>query len=67
MITMNYLQELVIQCPYCGEYITVVADRANAAQDYIEDCEVCCRPITLALSVSDKGELSIEASDENEA
>jgi hypothetical protein len=64
---MNYLQELAIQCPYCGEDITVVADGSNAGQDYIEDCEVCCRPITLALSVSDTGDLSVEARDENQA
>lgn len=64
---MEYLRELAIECPYCGESITVVADASNAGQDYIEDCEVCCRPITLALSVSDSGEFSIEASDENQA
>ncbi len=64
---MNRLQELPLQCPYCGEDISVVADGSNAGQDYIEDCEVCCRPIILALSISDTGELSIQARDENEA
>ena len=64
---MDYLQELTLECPYCGETITVVADGSDAGQDYIEDCEVCCRPITLALSVSDTGEFTIEARDENEA
>lgn len=64
---MDYLQELAIQCPYCGEEITVLADGSNAGQDYIEDCEVCCRPITLALTLSETGDLSIEARDENEA
>ena len=64
---MNRVQELSLQCPYCGEGITVLADGSNAGQEYIEDCEVCCRPINLALSISDTGELSIEARDENEA
>ncbi len=63
---MDYLQDIAIQCPYCGEEITVVADGSNAGQDYIEDCEVCCRPITLALSVSETGEFRIAARDENE-
>ena len=67
MMAMHYLQELAIQCPYCGEDITVVADGSNAGQDYIEDCEVCCRPIALTLSVSETGDLSIEARDENQA
>ena len=61
------LQEVAIQCPYCGEGITVVADGSNAGQNYIEDCEVCCRPITLTLSVSETGGLTVEARDENEA
>lgn len=64
---MDYLQELVIQCPYCGEAITVVADVSDADQSYIEDCEVCCRPITLRLSISDSKELSVQAGGENDA
>lgn len=64
---MDYLQDIVIQCPYCGEEITVVADGANAGHQYIEDCEVCCRPITLALSVSETGDFRIATRDENEA
>lgn len=63
---MNYLQEVSIQCPYCGESITVVADISDADQSYVEDCEVCCRPITLKLSVSGSKEISIEASNEND-
>ena len=63
---MDYIQDMAIQCPYCGEPITVVADGSNAGQSYIEDCEVCCRPITLILSISQAGEFSIEARNENE-
>ncbi|MFC1740633.1 CPXCG motif-containing cysteine-rich protein [Pseudomonadota bacterium] len=64
---MNFLQEVAIQCPYCGEHITVVADASEAGQSYIEDCEVCCRPITLKLSISATEEISIEAWAENDA
>ena len=34
-------------CPYCGESITMLLDPTAADQSYVEDCEVCCRPISL--------------------
>ena len=34
-----------VTCPYCGETITVLLDPGSGStQDYVEDCEVCCRP-----------------------
>ncbi len=34
-------------CPYCGESITMLLDLTVLDQSYVEDCEVCCNPITL--------------------
>jgi hypothetical protein len=32
-------------CPHCGEQVDTEPDRGGGeAQDYIEDCAVCCRP-----------------------
>ena len=42
---MNVLEPKKIQCPYCSETIDVVIDCSVEQQNYIEDCEVCCRPI----------------------
>ena len=46
---MNQLQETIISCPYCGEAITILidqlVDQSVGEQQYIEDCQVCCRPI----------------------
>lgn len=33
--------------PYCGESITVLADNSLPKQEYIEDSQVCCRPMVL--------------------
>ena len=34
-----------VTCPYCGETITILLDAGSGStQDYVEDCEVCCRP-----------------------
>lgn len=34
-------------CPYCWEQISFVIDLSVEAQSYVEDCEVCCRPIQI--------------------
>lgn len=56
-----------IQCPYCGESIEVVIDDSAGDQRYIEDCHVCCRPISIAVTVEAQGTLAIRASAENDA
>ncbi len=38
-------------CPYCGEEISMVLDLSVRQQTYVEDCEVCCRPIEISYSV----------------
>ncbi len=39
------MYEHFFQCPYCWEEISVLLDPSVREQTYIEDCEVCCRPI----------------------
>jgi len=56
-----------IQCPYCGESIEVVIDDSAGDQRYIEDCQVCCRPIAIAVTVDADGILAISARAENDA
>jgi transcription elongation factor Elf1 len=40
-------------CPYCWQQISMVLDASEARQVYIEDCEVCCKPIELRYTVAD--------------
>jgi len=63
---MNLLQEKTISCPYCGEIITILVDGSVERQQYIEDCQVCCRPIDIRIAVSTSGECQVEARDEND-
>ncbi len=56
-----------VNCPYCGESIELVIDCSVPYQEYIEDCEVCCRPMVLAVSVDQDENISVDARDENEA
>ena len=47
------LEESRITCPYCWEQIWIELDLSVAGQEYIEDCQVCCRPIQVCYTVAD--------------
>ena len=49
------MEEHYFTCPYCWEEISMLLD-PSASQTYIEDCEVCCNPITIT-TVFEHGEL----------
>jgi hypothetical protein len=61
------LPSIEIQCPYCGESIEILVDDSAGDQRYVEDCQVCCRPISIVVSVDEDGALRVDASSENEA
>lgn len=52
------VQWRTVQCPYCGEPFDTVVDISSGSASYIEDCQVCCRPIELRLEVADDGSLA---------
>jgi hypothetical protein len=54
--------EYFFACPYCSEQISMVLDTSVRKQTYIEDCEVCCRPIEVRYTVEDDEVSSFEAS-----
>jgi hypothetical protein len=41
----NLLIETRVQCPYCWERFSLLVDASVDTQAYVEDCEICCRPI----------------------
>ncbi len=54
------------ECPYCGEGLAVRLDAtAGQKQDFIHDCEVCCKPIHIRLAFEDDEvvDFSAEAED----
>jgi len=62
---LNELKEQAVQCPYCGESIDVLIDCSVARQDYVEDCQVCCRPILFSVSVETDGTVGVDVAQEN--
>ena len=43
------LIERSVGCPYCGEEFVALIDLSSGSSAYIEDCEICCRPIQFQL------------------
>jgi transcription elongation factor Elf1 len=63
---VNELEARKIECPYCGEVIEVFLDCSVDQQNYIEDCQVCCRPIEFNVSVDMDGDAQVFVSHEND-
>lgn len=53
--------ESEVQCPFCGETFTIIVDTSVSRQTYIEDCSVCCRPITFSVECEEGYVISINA------
>ena len=52
--------EATYVCDSCGEEIVVPVDvSAGARQDYVEDCPVCCHPMSLHVEIDPDGEARV--------
>jgi hypothetical protein len=63
---MPGINEQTIRCPYCDEAIVILVDDSLPEQNYIEDCQVCCRPIVMDVSVDATGDVMVMARSEDE-
>ncbi|MEC8716386.1 MAG: CPXCG motif-containing cysteine-rich protein [Pseudomonadota bacterium] len=55
------LEPLALTCPYCGEGFESLYDESEAAFgagvfEAIEDCPVCCQPITVRHTLDGSGQ-----------
>lgn len=58
--------EAHIQCPYCAAPNEIALDPGSGNdQEYVEDCQVCCRPILMYVSYGRDGlaEVDVHAAD----
>ena len=45
-----------LPCPHCGAPTLVFVDPANGPhQEYVEDCQVCCRPNVVTVRLTAGG------------
>ena len=63
---MPDLVEKHIGCPYCGEAIDILVDDSLPQQRYVEDCQVCCRPIVFDVIVAGELDVQVSVSREND-
>lgn len=57
------MEEAEITCPHCFSEITLMVDMSAGSQQYIEDCQVCCNPLEITITMED-GELLEVTADE---
>lgn len=44
---------LAITCPHCGEGFEITFDPGEGHAEFVVDCEVCCRPLSVGIRVRD--------------
>lgn len=53
--------EAFVECPYCGESNEIALDPGSGNdQEYVEDCQVCCRPWLMHVRYGRDGVAEIE-------
>ena len=62
----NEISAKTISCPYCSEHIDILVDGSLPNQEYVEDCQECCRPILLSVTIAVAGDAAVVARSENE-
>jgi hypothetical protein len=56
--------EATVLCPYCGELNDISLDPGSGRhQEYVEDCQICCRPWLVRVTYLPDGgaDVSVEA------
>jgi hypothetical protein len=55
-----------VRCPYCGEINEIALDPGSGSdQQYVEDCQVCCRPWNVVVRYLPDGTAEVSAQPED--
>jgi hypothetical protein len=58
--------EATVLCPYCGELNEIALDPGSGTeQEYIEDCQVCCRPWRVFVTYQPDGTVEVAVEPES--
>ena len=54
--------EAEVTCPHCGESNVIRLDPGSGTwQEYVEDCQVCCRPWRVTVEYQEDGSAAVAA------
>lgn len=59
---MDCVVPIEVECPHCWEKFTVEVDTTQGNIETVEDCSVCCAPVTLVISCHAGQVTSVESS-----
>ncbi|MDQ3021494.1 MAG: CPXCG motif-containing cysteine-rich protein [Bacteroidota bacterium] len=55
-------EDIEFNCPYCGELnFTNIFFSDGKSQNFIYDCEVCCKPMEISVTKDADGNIFIDA------
>ena len=58
--------DATVTCPYCGEVNEIGLDPGGGGhQEYVEDCQVCCRPWRVLVEYLPDGSAMVEVEAES--
>jgi hypothetical protein len=63
---MEAERSVEIGCPYCGETIEILVDCSAGARRYVEDCQVCCRPMSISVTIDMNGDPFVDVRREDD-
>lgn len=58
--SMEPIEYLDARCPWCSEMISLAVECIKDAQEYVEECPVCCAPIQVQVRGLETGTPMIE-------
>lgn len=54
------LVDALISCPHCGESWTIAVDTSQGSYETVDDCAICCRPMTVRVECEPGEVLAVE-------
>lgn len=62
---MSPLRDIAVVCPSCAEEMWIEVEELEGTQQFVEDCQVCCRPMHITVRRDREGNVSCDVKPED--